>query len=106
MPRQLPGINDIVPDAVESAGYGYHRLEEGISHPDGEDGVLLTERLRCGDLAAVFLPDLAPRPELEDAGGQRRYAYACQHPIAAVEVDYGAGAHQDGEGEAEAPDVE
>ena len=34
-----------MPDAVEATDYGGFRGHEGVAHPYGEDGVLLTERL-------------------------------------------------------------
>ena len=55
---KLPGIIDVVPYAVEAADYGGFRGHEGISHPDGEDGVLLAQRLACRnltDLTATLL---------------------------------------------------
>ena len=46
---QLPGVYDIVPDAVEAAYYRGYGVEEDKAHPDGEDGVLLSHRLTGGD---------------------------------------------------------
>ena len=36
-----------MPDAIETAYNGGDRIEEYKSHPDDEDGVLLTESLTC-----------------------------------------------------------
>ena len=55
---KLPGIIDVVPYAVEASDDGCFRGHEGISHPDGEDRVLLSERLTCcnlTDLTATLL---------------------------------------------------
>ena len=38
---QLPGIIEIVPEAVEATSYGGDGIEEGVGHPDGEGRVLL-----------------------------------------------------------------
>ena len=42
---QLPGIVEIVPDAVETSDNGSFGSQEGVSHPYCKDRVLLTERL-------------------------------------------------------------
>ena len=44
---KLPGVVEIVPDAVEAADDGGFRGHECIAEPDGEDRVLLAERLSC-----------------------------------------------------------
>ena len=36
-----------MPDAIETADNGCDRIEEYKSHPDDEDGVLLSECLTC-----------------------------------------------------------
>lgn len=40
--RQLPRVIYVVPDAVETAGQGCDRREEGVAHPDGKYRVLLS----------------------------------------------------------------
>lgn len=42
-------VDDVLPDAVEASGDGCDRSHIGISDPDQEAGVLLTESLSCGD---------------------------------------------------------
>ena len=44
---KLVGIYKVVPDAIETANNGGDGVEEYKSHPDDEDGVLLTECLTC-----------------------------------------------------------
>ena len=51
---ELPGVEDIVPDAVEAADDGGFWCHERIGHPDGEDGVLLTEGLTGRDLTDLL----------------------------------------------------
>ena len=50
---QLVGVVHVVPDAVETSGNTAQRIHEGVSAPDGEDGVLLAETL-CGTDNLVF----------------------------------------------------
>ena len=103
---QLTGIVNIVPDCVESACNRYKRVPEGISHPDAEYGVLLAEGLAGFDAAATFTAYAPSYPELECAAYQGYQSYAGQGPDAAVAVYDGAGAHQDGQGQGNAPQVE
>ena len=44
---QLPGVVYIVPDAVKTADDCSFRGHEGVAHPYGEYGILLSERLSC-----------------------------------------------------------
>ena len=94
-----------MPDAVETAGDGDDGGEEGVAHPDAEDGVLLAEGLAGGDRAAVAAADAAAQPELEDAGEQRGGEDLPDHGAGAALHD-GAGAHQDGERQRDGPDIE
>ena len=52
---QLPRIDDIMPDAVETSHYGGDGIEEDETHPDDEDCVFLSESLSCRDGAALLL---------------------------------------------------
>lgn len=47
---QLPGVVAVVPDAVEAADDRSLRSHEGVAQPDGEDCVLLPQRLSGSDL--------------------------------------------------------
>ena len=42
---KLPGIIEIMPNAVEAPYDGCFRSHEGIAHPYGKDCVLLSQRL-------------------------------------------------------------
>ena len=68
---QLPGVIDVVPDAVEASCERCEGVEEGVSYPDGEDGVLLSAGL-CGadgiGVASAYEPACC---ELHDAGQER-----------------------------------
>ena len=68
---ELPGVEAVVPDGVETAGDGRDRVHESVTHPDLEDGILLAEGLAGADAAAVARPDGPAGPELEDAAGKR-----------------------------------
>lgn len=103
---QLACVVYVVPDCVEPAGNRYQRVPEGISHPDAEYGVLLTEGLAGLDAAAAFAAYAPSYPELECAAYQGYQCYADQGPDAAAAVYDGAGAHQDGQGQGNAPQVE
>ena len=48
---ELPGVVDVVPDAVESSHDCGFRCHECIGKPDCKDGVLLSEGLSGCDLA-------------------------------------------------------
>ena len=77
-----------MPDAVETTDYGGFRGHEGVAHPYGEDGVLLTERLAgrnradslsprldlgrgIGSVRLVPASDKASHDKLQDAAYQR-----------------------------------
>ena len=62
---QLPGVVQIVPDAIESSRKRGDRIEESISQPDCKDGVFLAERLPCRDSAYPL-----SYGELQDAGDE------------------------------------
>ena len=64
-----------MPDGVEAAGKGGDGTEEGVAHPDGEDGVLLSETLCAGYGLAVVLAYFAPYVELQEAGEQGGKGY-------------------------------
>ena len=51
---ELPGIEDVVPNAIEAAGQRADGSEKGVAHPDGKDGVLLAKSLTGGDFSNLF----------------------------------------------------
>ena len=56
MAIKLPGIVEVMPDAVEAADNGSLGGHEGIPHPNGKDRVLLAEGLTGSDLANFLAP--------------------------------------------------
>ena len=67
---ELIGVEEIVPDAVETTHYGGNRGEEGVAHPYGEHGVLLAHRLSGGDSVVIAQSYFPAEPELHDAAYQ------------------------------------
>ena len=68
---ELEGVVEVVPDAVEATDDGGLRGHEGVTHPDGENGILLAECLPSGDsfvmapcLLAIPAPDHASERKL------------------------------------------
>ena len=51
MAIKLPGIVEVMPDAVEAADNGSLGGHEGIPHPNGKDRVLLAKRLSGRNLS-------------------------------------------------------
>ena len=97
-----------MPDAVEAADYGGFRGHEGVAHPNGEDGVLLTERLagrNCADglsprldfgrgiwtARLVTASDKASQDELQDAAYQRYKRHIHEQRHAHRTMYYGLG---------------
>ncbi len=76
---QLPSVEKIVPNAVEPAGYGGERVEEGVGHPDGENGVLLSERLLGSNFTSGAHTDFPADEELQSTAKQRSEGYATSH---------------------------
>lgn len=60
-----------MPDAVEATDYRSDGGEEGVSHPDGEYGVLLAECLTGGYGVVVAVADLSSEPKLQGATNER-----------------------------------
>ena len=111
---QLVGVVDIVPDAIESACYAAQWIHKGVSAPDGEDGVLLSQSL-CGtdDLVLGIVSDVPSHPfaegELYDARQQaaRCDGYLWQYAVASHQaVVHVLGADGNGNGECRHPQVE
>ena len=79
----LPGVVQIVPDAVKPAHDGGLRSEEGVSHPDCKDCIFLSYCLSGSDavvavtgFVAICLPDFPSCPELENAAYQGNGSYS------------------------------
>ena len=61
---QLPRIDKIMPQRIETAGDGCYRGEERICEPDGKDGILLPERLSARYNFAVTRTDVTSKGKL------------------------------------------
>ena len=59
-----------MPNAIESTSDSRNGSEEGVGHPDGEDGVLLPDGLPGSDMVFCRLSDVASYGELHPAGSQ------------------------------------
>ena len=106
MTVQLPGIIDIVPDAVESARNADCGRQESVSHPDCKNGVLLAEGLRSGYFATIAAAYRTAGSKLENTGkerGESRLEYDCK---AIAAMHYLSGTHSNGEGKRNSPDIE
>ena len=103
---QLAGVVDVVPNGVEAARYRYQRVPEGVAHPDSENGVFLAECLAGFDTAAVPASGTSSYSELEYAAEQGDKGYAGECEYAAAAVYDGTGAHQDGQCQGYAPEIE
>ena len=105
MTVQLPGIIDIVPDAVESARDADCGRQESVSHPDCKNGVLLAEGLRSGYFAAIAATYGTTGSKLENAGqkrGEGCLEYDCKTVAA---MHYLSGTHSDCECKRYSPDI-
>lgn len=71
MSVELPGVDHVVPDAIESAGYGSDGGKEGVTHPNGEHGVFLAEGLSGSHCGAIAGADGATYDKLPDTGHER-----------------------------------
>ena len=60
MAIKLPGIVEVMPDAVEAADNGSLGGHEGIPHPNGKDRVLLAKRLSGRNLPQLASALLHP----------------------------------------------
>ena len=98
---ELPGIEDVVPDAVEAADEGGFGSHEGVCHPDGEDCVLLTEGLTGSDFS-----DISAQCELQDAAHQRNKGHKTYHAQRQRTCHKVFHRDRDGKGEGDRPDIE
>lgn len=71
---ELPGVDHVVPYAVEASGQWGDGGEEGVAEPDGKDGVFLSERLAGCDSVVVHATYFSSEPELKNTACQR-YGY-------------------------------
>ena len=70
---ELPAVHEVLPDDVGRGGDGGDGVEERLGHPDGEDGILLSEGLAAGGEIAESPTDSPADGELheaDDQGGQ------------------------------------
>ena len=72
---ELPGIEDIVPNAVEATGHGRDGREKRVAHPNGKYRVFLTQTLGSCDGFAVFLSPIAAKGELRNTSQQAAHPY-------------------------------
>ena len=77
---ELVTVPEVVPDAVEATGDAGDGSQEGVAHPDGKYGVLLTAGLGGADGVVVAAAHPSAKGELGDAGEQR---YGCDGQLIA-----------------------
>ena len=100
----LPGIVDVVPDAVEASDYGCLRGEEGVSHPDCKYRIFLAYCLAGCDAVvavtgnvAVTVTDFVACPELENAAEQGNGSYPHKQKQRQAAMDYSLDCHSNGQ---------
>ena len=110
---QLPGIIEIVPEAVEASHDGRFRGHKGVAHPDCKDCVLLPEGLSCGDTFVVMswtvsiaAADKMTEGELKGAANKGHEGDEQHKDDTQCAVHYGFDRDSDGKGEGDCPDVE
>ena len=92
-----------MPHAVASAGNGCDGCEEGVGHPDGKDGVLLSDGLPGGNVVARRAANAASYGELCPAADERDEGYAEERGYGYVAVDDRACGDSNGHGECYGP---
>ena len=74
------GVDDVLPENIAAWAYRRKRVQVGIGHPDGEGGVLLTERL-SGLLCVVeVMADEAADGELHHAERRGHHGREARFP--------------------------
>ena len=68
---ELVRIVYVVPDAVKAASQCRERVEEGVTHPNGQDGVLLPTCLCGTDVIVIMSAYPTTYNELNGAGQSR-----------------------------------
>ena len=59
-----------MPNRVEAASHRRDGIEESVAHPNGKDGVFLTQCLCAGNGLTVFPADGMAKTELNDTSQQ------------------------------------
>ena len=59
-----------MPYTVEATGNGSDGGEEGVGHPDGEDGIFLPDTLPCSNVISRGLANVTPYGELYPTAAQ------------------------------------
>ena len=95
-----------MPDGVEPSGGGADWRKEGISQPNDEDCILLSQRLSSLHSQSVAAAYPLACPELHDASHQRGYCYAENVYPGHVTMIQGAYRHADSEGQSHRPHIE
>lgn len=103
---KLVGVYYVVPDAVEAAYYRSDGGEEGVSHPDGEYGVLLSECLTGGYGVVVSVADLSAEPELKSATKERDDDEPKLGRELEVSMHDAASGDGDSQGKSDSPEIE
>lgn len=63
----MKGVEDVLPNHVGTEDDARGRVQEGHCHPDGEDGVLLAERLAGADAVVAAIAKSLTENEVEHA---------------------------------------
>ena len=95
-----------MPYTVEAAGNGGHGGEEGVGHPNGKDGVLLSDALSGGDVVSRRFPDVSAYGELCPAAGEGHESDAHKYGDAHITVHDGTRGDGNGHGQCYGPEVE
>ena len=100
---KLITINDILPQHVTTGGDGGQWMQVGGGHPNGEDGVLLTEGLTGTDAVVVSATDALAEEELHHAGEE---ATEGNEPCRGIATEQRTGGLSHDQRQGECPDVE
>ena len=103
---ELPGIEDVVPNAIEAASQRADGSEKGVAHPDGKDGVFLSQGLARGNGGTIAAAYVAACGKLEHTGNKRRKGDGEQERGGAVAVHKAAHRHGYGYAQRHGPKVE
>lgn len=103
---ELPGVVDVVPDAVEATGQGRDRRHEGVAHPDDKDGVFLAKRLTTLNSLAIYVAYLLSDVELQQAAGKCHHNNSEHGKHRDAAVHDGLDGDGDGQGKRDGPEIE
>lgn len=103
---ELPGVVDVVPDAVEAAGHCRDRRKERVAHPDDKDGVFLTKSLSSLNSLSISVAYFLPDVELQQAAGKCHHNNTKHCKQRDVAVHDGLDGDGDGQGKRDGPEIE